>query len=320
MERFESYQEMRQVIGERYQQQDLEEVIEILTWGLKAFPDHLQANVFNLALCQVQLSRMEQAVETLNYGLDRGIWFGPFEMAADVWEPLREYDPFGDVQVRYEILQDRVQKTASPLLDVDLPEGYSGQKPYPLFIALHGGGETVKEFKGNWKSPLLSNEFIVAYPQSSRVVSMDGYSWMGEPPDQHEITQVYQEILQEYPVDPDRVIIGGFSSGGHFALTLLLEEVLLFPFRGFVVLCPPVPDVVPIDAVERIVDHGHRGVLLTTEMDNRLKAQEKFAMVLESGGVPIRFEVFPDIGHWYPKDLDDKLDKAIGFILQSNEI
>jgi hypothetical protein len=99
---------------------------------------------------------------------------------------------------------------------------------------------------------------------------------------------------------------------------MLLEEVLLFPFHGFVVLCPPVPDVVPIDAVKRIVDRGQRGVLLTTEMDHRVKDQEKFAMVLESGGVPIRFEVFPDIGHWYPSDLDDKMDQAINFILQSS--
>ena len=91
--------------------------------------------------------------------------------------------------------------------------------------------------------------------------------------------------------------------------------VAWFRSAGFVVLCPPVPHEIPVAAVRRIVDRSQRGVLITTEMDNRLKDQEKMVMVFESGGIPIRFEVLPDIGHWYPDDLDDKIDTAIQFIL-----
>ena len=40
------------------------------------------------------------------------------------------------------------------------PSGYDPAKKYPLFIALHGGGE-----------------FITAYVQSTQVASMTGFHW-----------------------------------------------------------------------------------------------------------------------------------------------
>lgn len=319
MDRFESYQEMRQRVGELYRQQAFEQVVEILKWGLRAFPDHLKANVFNLALCQVQISQMDQALETLKFGLEHGVWFGPFELENEAWEPIKGHQAFGEIQARYEMLMIQAQEQAEPLLELVPPIEYSPQRAYPLFIALHGGGETVETFKRNWTAPILRKEFIVAYPQSSRVISMDGYSWMGEPPDQQEIKDTYRKTGLQYNVDSDCVIVGGFSSGGHLALTLLMEEVLIFPCRGFVVLCPPVPDGISIEKIERMVELGQRGVLLTTEMDPRLKDQEKFALVLESAGVPLRFEVFPNIGHWYPPDLDDKIHEAVDFVFQTKE-
>jgi pimeloyl-ACP methyl ester carboxylesterase len=123
-------------------------------------------------------------------------------------------------------------------------------------------------------------------------------------------------VCESYAVDTDRVIIGGFSAGGHMAMTLLLAEDEAFPVRGFVVLCPPVPEDYPPEAVALIATRGQRGLFLTTEMDNRVEDQRKLAAAFEAGGVPLKFEVTPNIGHWYPPDLVDKIDEAINFILK----
>ena len=307
---------MRRRIGELYYQGAFQEAADILSRGLTAFPDHLVANVFNLALCQVQLSDQEGAINTLQVGLEQGVWFGPYEIGIDAWGPIKEINAFKEIHNCYEQLREGAQKKARPILHITLPIGYDPKQAYPLFVALHGGGETVEGFKENWTSTKLEGEFIVAYPQSSRVVSMRGFSWMGDPHDQQEIASAYKEVLRKHRIDTKRIIMGGFSAGGHLTLTLLLGDAEVVPMRGFVVLCPPVPKVIPFQAVERILERRQRGVLLTTEMDCRLIEQEKLAMVFESGGVPLKFEIFPNSSHWYPPDLGDRIDNAITYILK----
>ena len=57
-----------------------------------------------------------------------------------------------------------------------------------------------------------------------------------------------------------------------------------------------------------------RGILLTTEMDPRLPVQKKMAEVFKSENFPLQFIITPNIGHWFPEDLDEKLDQAIEYI------
>lgn len=314
MENFKDYAEMRGKIGDLFQDGKLGEASEILEWALDQYPDHLLANAYNLATCHAFLKDPEKAIQALNYGLGHGVWYGQWDFTADFWEPVKALDTFQDIQTRSDACRQEAQKTTKPTLEIRTPENYDPTREYPLFIALHGGGETIEDFKPQWTSPKLSNAFIVAYPQSSRVVSMKGFSWMGDEVDRKEILDAYQAVLKEYPVDQTRILIGGFSAGGHLALTLLLDEGEPIPVRGFVALCPPIPETYPPEAVARIAARGQRGALLTTEMDNRVEDQQKLAESFQDGGVSLQFEITPNIGHWYPSDFKEKLDGAVDFI------
>jgi predicted esterase len=313
---FSDYIEMRQKVGELFKEGKLAEAAQILEWGMSQFPDNLLANAYNLATCYAFLGKPENAIQTLQYGLDHGIWYGQWDFTADFWDSVKVLEGFQDIQLRSEACLAKAQKAAKPELTVVTPNGYDPVLNYPLFIALHGGGETVEIFKPQWTSPKLETGFIVAYPQSSRVVSMLGFSWMGEDQDRQEIGEAYQEVLGNYSVDTDQILMGGFSAGGHQTLTLLLDEQSLLPLRGFIVLCPPVPETYPPEDIARIVERGQRGLFLTTEMDTRVEDQRKMAAAMEAGGVPLQFEITPNVGHWYPPDFANKLDEAIDFIFQ----
>ncbi len=316
MYQFENYTAMRQKIGERYQQEDLNSAADILTWALSEYPDHLAANVFNLAFIRASLNQPEEAIAALAYGLERKVWFGEFEMGLDAWQVVRETEAFQTILSSFAELRQIAQDAAKPELTVITPENYNPAKKYPLFIALHGGGETVAAFQPHWISPQLAQEFIVAYPQSSRVISMTGFSWMGQPSDRQELITAYEQILAEYNIDPWRVVMGGFSAGGHQTISLLLDEDLPIPIKGFVVLCPPVPASYSDEALARIAQRGQRGCLLTTEMDERLPAQRNLAIDLKTAGVPLQFEISPNIGHWYPEDFGQKIDAGLDFIFE----
>ncbi|UCE40901.1 MAG: hypothetical protein JSV17_15875 [Candidatus Aminicenantes bacterium] len=315
--KFATYQDMRAHIGKLYRQKDFAEAARILEKALMQFPDHLHANAFNLALMYVQIKEYKKALKALEYGLENGIWFGKYEMNNEIWDPLEEMESFDVFKKKNEAKRLEAQKTVQPKLEVLVPEDFDESKKYPLFIALHGGGENVEMFKPQWTSDLLKNEFIVAYPQSSQLVSMTGYSWTEDiERAKKEILKAYDKVLLDFPIDPSRVIIGGFSSGGVASLEAVLDETI--PAVGFVVLCPAKPDGFSVEKVGSAKARGIRGTLITTEMDPRLPDQQEMAEIMKAQGLAHEFIVTPNIGHWYPENLAEMIDEAIAHIQKKN--
>lgn len=315
--KFSDYSEMRAYVGELYQQKNYKEAAEILTDALEQFPDHVHANSYNLALMLVHLNELERCVEVLNNALDQGVWFGKYDFLAELWNPIRDLEVYKEFSLRNEEQRKKAGESAKPELFVFTPENFTQGKKYPLFIALHGGGGNVEGFKNNWFSEKMKSDFIAAFPQSSQLVTMNGYSWTEDIElSKKEIHEAYLKVIKEYPVDIDRVVIGGFSSGGVAALEVALNNT--FPVRGFVVLCPAKPDGFSEEKVQAVKNRGVRGVMLTTEMDTRLDAQKEMAEIMKNTGFPYQFFVTPNIGHWFPDDMDKKIDAAIEFIFSKN--
>jgi predicted esterase len=313
---FTTYQEMRAHIGKLYQQKNYAEAARVLEKALTQFPDHLHANIFNLALMYVQLKEHGKALKALEYGLDNGVWFGKYELGAEIWAPLEEVEDFKAFKQKNEAKRQEAQKSVQPKLEVFVPENFDKSKKYPLFIALHGGGENIDVFKPQWTSPLLKKEFILAYPQSSQLITMDGYNWTEDIElTKNEIKKAYEKVVQDYPVDLSRVIVGGFSSGGVASLEVILDRTI--PAIGFVVLCPAKPDSFSADTVGKAKERGVRGTLITTEMDNRLPDQKEMAEIMKDQEFPHKFIVTPNIGHWYPENLAEMIDTAIQHIIHN---
>jgi predicted esterase len=226
---------------------------------------------------------------------------------------MKEHEGWAAIQAKNQTAWDAAARKVKPRLEVSLPEDYDPSKAYPLFLALHGGGENIDLFMPNWASPTLSKEFIVAFPQSTQLTGMDGYNWTEDLAlSLREIRDAYDQVLSEYPVDPNRVIVGGFSSGGVASLETVLKGAV--PVQGFVVLCPAMPDGFSADDVRSAAARGVRGTILTTEMDGRVDQQTRMADIMKDVGMAHEFHITPDIGHWYPDDLADRIDRAISHI------
>ncbi len=312
---FTRYVEMRQYFGELYEQKRFKEAAALIEAHLDKFPENLRANAFNLALMYVKLGEKEKAVGRLSYALDRGLWFGKYAFYDDAWAPLKDRPSFQAFSERNEGLLREAGKNVRPALEVLRPDGFVEGKRYPLFIALHGGGGNIAEFKQVWKSPKLRTEFLTAYPQSVQLVAENGYSWTEDiAQGKRDVGAYYERIVREYPVDTRQVIIGGFSSGGAVSLEAVFDD--LFPIAGFIVLCPPKLESFNEGAVLSAARRGVRGVLITTEFDPRLKDQRDMAELAKKSGLALEFFIFPNTGHWIPTDLDKRIDVGIDYIRQ----
>lgn len=313
---FANYQDMRKYVGKLYSQKRYSEAVDVLNDALARFPDHLHANAYNLALMYGHLGKYEKGIKVMQYALEHGIWFGKYDFAnEEIWRPYKELSSFKAFLNQNEMFWKEAQDKAKPELVIFPPKAYNDQKNYPLFIALHGGNSNIESFRKSWVSERLQQEFIVAYVQSSQVVSMDGYNWTEDMEiSKKEIADAYKKIIKKHKILKNRVIIGGFSSGGVAALEVSFNNTI--PVSGFITLCPPKPENFGAQKVIDAKERGIRGTILTTEMDPRLPDQKTMNEILEAEGFPCEFIVTPDIGHWFPEDLDKKIDSAIGFIFR----
>lgn len=311
---FSSYDEMRKRVGELYQEKNYREAADILLWGWEKFPDRARPNAYNLALMYGPLNELDKGVHALQAALDRGGFYSLWDFSYDVWAPYRERADFKEFLARNQTKIDEAQKSAQLKIEIETPESFDRTKAYPLFIALHGGGENIAEFKPNWTSPGLRKGFLVAYIQSTQVATMTGFHWQDAAVTERDLNEAYAKIKKDYRVDESKVLLGGFSSGGYGSLVALLDNAL--PARGFVVLCPPVPENATEDKVQGMKARGIKGTFLTTEMDRRLAEQTKLCEALKKAGLDIDFIVFPNVGHWYPDDLPVRIDAALLRILR----
>ena len=310
---FSDYMEMRRYFGGLYQQKKFKEAADVLEKHLDRFPDNIEANAINLAIVYTQLKQYEDGIKALKYGHDHGIWFNIYSFRMELWAPYKELEAFQKITERNEEMRQEAQKSARPDLLVVTPEGYDPDKNYPLFIALHGGSSNIENFKGRWKSDLLEKEFIVAYVQSSLLVSMDTYAWTVDLEiSSKELVEAYNKIKEEYAVNEEEIIIGGFSAGSMAGLEIALNN--LIPVSGFIALCPGKLDSFTEENIINMKNRGIRGSIITSEMDHNLSVQKEMVEVLKKLGFQYQFILTPNIGHWFPEDLDKKIDGSIKHI------
>ena len=305
-----NYADMRAEFGRLYNEGKLEEGAQLLEWAMDKFPDNRMANSFNLALIYTRLGQAEKALNLLMSALDDGVFFSVYAFDHELFGPLRETAMYDEFAARNKEIINEARKHSVSEYSVVMPEGYRESKEYPLFIALHGGGGNMKGFREVWKSSLLATEFVTLFVQSSQVVSMTGYNWTEDLEiSKKEIKDAFDNVMRDYAINEREIIVGGFSSGGVASLEVSLCNTI--PVAGFVVLCPARPESFTDENIAAARDRGLRGTVLTTEMDPRLETQKEMEGVMKKNGFEHVFRVTPDIGHWFPEDLDVQIDEAI---------
>ena len=156
--------------------------------------------------------------------------------------------------------------------------------------------------------------FIVVYLQSSQLLSSAGSEWEGDfQQTQKDIRQCYDEIVADYAVDTEKVIASGFSGGASVSIDIALKDI--FPVKGFIALGPDKPEGFSRELYENARQRGTRGVIMDGEETCNNPELQEMESVLKEVGFPYELTINKGIGHWYPDDLAEKVDKAITFIL-----
>jgi phospholipase/carboxylesterase len=177
---------------------------------------------------------------------------------------------------------------------VHVPPGVTPETPATLVVALHGAGGDARGGLAPLAPLADAARLLVVAPSS------DGPTWDaigGRWGDDVELVDAaVAEALDRWPVQPDRLVVSGFSDGASYALGLglangdLVTHVVAFA-PGFV---PPAP------AAGRpavFITHGTDDPVLPIERTSRAIVPR-----LQEQGYDVRYEEFPG-GHEVPADL-----------------
>lgn len=102
------------------------------------------------------------------------------------------------------------------------PESYDGNTPFPVLWGFHGcgsgnrGDASRTEYTDATRNTAFESEYVVAIPLSSDAAGCWNYNT-----DINRVKALYDELVNNYCVDIDRMFATGHSSGAYFSVALL---------------------------------------------------------------------------------------------------
>lgn len=174
---------------------------------------------------------------------------------------------------------------------VRVPPSYRTHQPVPLLVVLHGAGGDGASALALLEGMAVDTGAIVLAP-SSRDRTWDVI--VGNiGPDVALLDRSIELAFERWSIDPDRVVLAGFSDGASYALTVglangsLVRHILAFS-PGFA--APPLHEGHP----RVFVSHGVNDPVLPIDVCSR-----RIVPMLRSAGYEVRYVEFQD-GHTLP--------------------
>jgi dienelactone hydrolase len=301
-----------------YREQKYGEVLDLLTREGGAFPADMQQVLYLRSCMAVRVGQTDEGLRLIEEVLDRGGWYGEELLRrTPSWAGLQGQPAFEALAERHMARAAEAMAGARPLRLVRMPPGDPPLGGYPLMLSLHGNTQQAAPDVAAWGG-IAARGWILAAIQSSQVAGPDMFIWDNQDKALAEIADHYAALDAEYPLDPARVVIAGFSMGGETALRAALNGTV--PAGGFVLLGPGGPTMDTPDAWLPLLDgaaaRGLRGVILLGSADVDLPQAEirRLADLLTAHGIPTRLIDLPGLAHDYPPDPVATLTEALAFI------
>lgn len=192
-----------------------------------------------------------------------------------------------------------------------LPPNHDPAKPATLIIALHGSGGTPDEMERLWRNVAARHGAILCVPGGMRPLG-NGYQWMFMDESEWLILHALEYCKKEHSVDPQRVVLAGFSQGGNMSFYLAMRHPELF--CGIIPVAAhwepnvePLPDP-PAPAMPRFA-------MLIGARDEGTASNRQLDALLRKSKVPVRLKIYPGLGHAIPPNYERELDQALQFVL-----
>jgi len=271
------------------------------------------ADTFFWRICLLSItSQHEQALRVFAEALSQGVWWAEFRMRSDPdLDSLQGNPEFERLVKLSEGMHIQAEANAKPKLVVYQPEGTG---PFPLLISLSPrGSHPALDFR-DWKSAIKLG-WTLALPQSSQLASPLSHMWDDREKALTEIAGHVETLIEEYPIDSNRIVVAGYSQGGARAIELVMSQKL--KVRGFFAV---VPGRLDLTELEQWAGSGvGRGVLISGGKDPRYEMFKQVKEIFAKNKIPLMFEHYPEMAHEFPNDFEPVLERSLNFLCDAEK-
>lgn len=275
-----------------------------------------------LARCYGRLGKNDEAFGCLSEAVEHG-WNQTEQLQTEeAFAALRTRDDFAK-------LIRRIAEIESENLVVYLPPRLASG-PAPLLIAFHGRGENPHYFLSTWKEAADQLGAVLVLPRGVRreannllnlweqrgakTVDLAACAKLAE--------QAIEQARKRHAIDPERIVLSGYSQGGAVALGLLAmnPERYAGAFVQATTYSGPESGWArkPSDNRGGPGVGGHRVYLIAGELDKLRPQTESAATDLKAAGWDIRLDIVENVGHEPPIDNSRRQAEAVRFILRQD--
>jgi phospholipase/carboxylesterase len=177
-----------------------------------------------------------------------------------------------------------------------VPESYVADQPIPLFVAMHGAGGKGRDWQ-SYPARADAHGFAILAPDSRSRTWDIVTGPFG--PDVRFLDDALALTFDRVRVDPAHIVLGGFSDGASYALSLGVANGDLFTHLvayspGFISPGQPITGMPPI-----FISHGRQDPILPF-----LYTQQELVPSLEDAGYDVTFHPF-DGDHSVPAEVSE---------------
>lgn len=312
LDRFNSFEELDSLSRKYFQTNNLDSAILVIEYGRSRFPEQDKKATYILDFLYIRTKQDSKTLENWVYGLNKRYFFGlSLERNTNRFKNIPEFNGLAELDKQ---IGDSLTNLAHVEYEIALPTNYSRDKAYPIVFVFHGNNRNLQQAKSVWTSQVIQDNFIAVYLQSYIYMSKSQYQWkLNDERTNKEFKEIYEGIINKYPVNKDKVVFLGMSAGGRQAVDYAFNQFV--PVYGLVLNCPVIPDISD-SAINTFADENNKIAIITGENDWALKNQQDLISKVNSLDGNSKITVREGLGHRFAKDFSSILDDYLIWILE----
>lgn len=307
-----SYEEFNALAIEHFKTNNLDSSIFVIKYARTKFPDHDKEATFSLDFLYARTNQDSMSLVNWDYGLKKRYLFGlELNWNSSRFENNPEFNRLLKIDNQ---IRDSLTNLSHVEYEVVLPTMYSTDKKYPVLFVFHGNNWNIQREKNVWTSGITKEKFIVVFVQSYIHMSNFGFQWLEKDErTNREFKEIYEQIINVYPVINDKIIFSAMSAGGKVAIDYAFNQFV--PVYGLVLNCPVIPNISD-SSIDNFVTENKKIGIITGETDWAIDNQNLLINKVDQIGGNNKITINAGIGHQYSNDFSTLLDDYLSWMLE----
>jgi phospholipase/carboxylesterase len=197
------------------------------------------------------------------------------------------------------IMHDQNEPGSRGGFSLYVPEYYTGDRAWPLVMALHGGSGNGRGFLWSWLRDARSQGAILVAPTAT------GPTWalMGDDTDTPNLARILDSVRSRWNVDAKRMLLTGMSDGGTFCYVTGFADTSPFTHIApvaatFHPLMAEIADAERLRGLPVHIVHGRFDWMFPVQVARRTKD------ALSAAGASVTYRELDDLSHTYPREMN----------------